>query len=140
MTHQIARGDVVWETRSPTIGREQAKHRPWLVLSEPTLHRARGLLIAVPLTHTDRGWSTHVKLTSGDSTTTVAMCEQVKSMSINRVTRVDRAPYPVAQVDQVHQILALLTPVAAATELGSWTQLAESGVERHRESTTIPPC
>ena len=45
MTHQIARGDVVWETRSPTIGREQAKHRPWLVLSEPTLHRARGLLI-----------------------------------------------------------------------------------------------
>ena len=109
MTQQIGRGDVVWANMDPTIGREQAKHQPWLVLSEPVLHRARGLLIAVPLTHTDRGWSTHVKLTSRDSTVTVAMCEQVKSMSIDRVTRVDRAPHPPAQVDQVHQILALLT-------------------------------
>lgn len=110
MTQQIARGDVVWASMDPTIGREQAKHRPWLVLSEPALHRARGLLIAVPLTHTDRGWSTHVKLTSSrESTPTVAMCEQVKSMSTSRVTRVDRAPYPVAQVNQIHQILALLT-------------------------------
>ena len=109
MTQYVARGDVLCTNMDPTIGREQAKHRPWLVLSEPALHRARGLLIAVPLTHTDRGWSTHVKLTSLDSTTTVAMCEQVNSMSIDRVTRVDRTPYPVAQVDQVHQILALLT-------------------------------
>jgi hypothetical protein len=30
-------------------------------------------------------------------------------MSIDRITRVDRAPYLPAQVDQVHQILALLT-------------------------------
>lgn len=109
MTQQVARGDVVWANMDPTVGREQAKHRPWLVLSEPALHRARGLLIAVPLTHTDRGWSTHVKLTSPDSTLTVAMCEQVKSMSIGRVTRVDRSPYPPAEVDRVHQILALLT-------------------------------
>ncbi len=109
MTESIARGDVIWANMDPTVGREQAKHRPWLVLSEPALHRARGLLIAVPLTHTDRGWSTHVKLTSRDGTPTVAMCEQVKSMSIGRVTRVDRAPYPSPQVDQVHQILTLLT-------------------------------
>lgn len=109
MTHSIARGDVVWANMDPTLGREQAKHRPWLVLSEPALHRARGLVIAVPLTHTDRGWSTHVKLASSDSTVTVAMCEQVHSISIHRVTRVDRAPFSVAKVDQVHQILALLT-------------------------------
>ena len=109
MTQLIARGDVVWANMDPIIGREQAKHRPWLVLSEPALHRARGLLIAVPLTHTERGWSTHVNLSSVDSEPTVAMCEQVKSMSIDRVTRVDRAPYPSARVDQVHQIVALLT-------------------------------
>ncbi len=109
MTEPIARGDVVWASMDPTMGREQAKHRPWLVLSEPALHRARGLLIAVPVTHTDRGWSTHVRLATSDSTVAVAMCEQVKSMSLTRVTRVDRAPYPSAQVDQVHDILVLLT-------------------------------
>lgn len=79
------------------------------MLSEPALHRARGLLIAVPLTHTDRGWSTHVRLTAPGSTPAVAMCEQVKSMSVGRVTRVDRAPYPMAQVDQIHEVLGWLT-------------------------------
>ncbi|NLE97758.1 MAG: type II toxin-antitoxin system PemK/MazF family toxin [Propionibacterium sp.] len=109
MNRTISRGDVVWANMDPTIGREQAKHRPWLVLSEPPLHRARGLLIAVPLTHTDRGWSTHVNLTPGETTATVAMCEQVKSMSITRVTRVDPMRYPMELVDQTHEILALLT-------------------------------
>lgn len=109
MTPIPARGDVAWASMDPTIGREQAKHHPWLVLSEPPLHRARGLLIAVPLTHTDRGWSTHVNLTPSGATPTVAMCEQVKSMSITRVTRVDSSPYPTRLVDQVHEILTLLT-------------------------------
>ena len=91
------------------MGRERPSTGPWLVISEPALHRARGLVIAVPLTHTDRGWASHVKLTSRDSAVTVAMREQIKSMSIDRVTRVDRSPYPSAQVDQVHEILSLLT-------------------------------
>jgi mRNA interferase MazF len=93
----------------PAVGREQAKHRPWLVLSEPPLHQARGLLIAVPLTHTDREWSTHVNLTPDGTRATVAMCEQVKSMSTARITRIDRAPYPAHLVDQVHETLTLLT-------------------------------
>lgn len=108
MPLSIARGDVVWASMDPTVGREQAKHRPWLVLSEPPLHRARGLIIAVPLTHTDRGWSTHVNLAPAADTPMVAMCEQVKSLSIERVTKVDRAPYPKDMVDQVHHVLALL--------------------------------
>lgn len=109
MNQRIDRGDVVWANLDPTVGREQAKHRPWLVLSDPALHRARGLIIAVPLTHTDRGWSTHVNLTPPGPGTTVAMCEQVKSLSTDRVTRVDRAPYPSRQVERVHDILTLLT-------------------------------
>ena len=109
MKGTISRGDVVWASMDPTVGREQAKHRPWLVLSEPPLHRARGLLIAIPLTHTDRGWSTHVNLTPGESTPTVAMCEQVKSMSITRVTRVEPIPYPTTLVNETHEILTLLT-------------------------------
>lgn len=109
MTQPIDRGDVVWANMEPTVGHERAKHRPWLVLSPAPLHRARGLLIAVPLTHTDRGWSTHVNLTPDQAEATVAMCEQVKSMSIKRVTRVDPAPYSEQLVDHVHEILVLLT-------------------------------
>jgi mRNA-degrading endonuclease toxin of MazEF toxin-antitoxin module len=103
------RGDVAWASMDPTVGREQSKHRPWLVLSEPTLHKARGLMIAVPLTHTDRNWTTHVNMTPFGKRPTVAMCEQVKSMSLSRITRVDATPYPSHLVEQVHQILTLLT-------------------------------
>lgn len=109
MTRSIARGDVVWATMDPTIGHEQAKHRPWLVLSEPALHRARGLIIAVPLTPTDRGWSTHVNLTPEGPAPTVAMCEQVKSMSIDRVTRIDAARFRTQDIARVHEILTWLT-------------------------------
>lgn len=109
MNRMPARGDVIWASMDPAVGREQATHRPWLVLSEPPLHKARGLLIAVPLTHTDRGWSTHVNLTPSDATATVAMCEQVKSMPLTRITHVESAPYPTHLVDQVHELLMLLT-------------------------------
>lgn len=82
MIQQIARGDVVWASMDPTIGREQpSTGLGWCCPSRMPIAPA-AQLIMVPLTHTDRGWSTHVKLTSRDSATTVAMCEQVKSMSI----------------------------------------------------------
>ena len=71
--------------------------------------RSGSLLIVVPLTHTDRGWSTHVNLTPDETTATVAMCEQVESMSVTRITRVEPLPYPATLVDEVHEILTLLT-------------------------------
>ena len=103
------RGDVIWASMDPTVGREQAKHRPWLVLSERVLHRARGLVIAVPLTHADKGWVTHVNLAPLSDEPTIAMCEQVKSMSTSRITRIDPTPYPRHLVNQVHSVLTLLT-------------------------------
>ena len=103
------RGDVVWASMDPAVGREQTKHRPWLVLSERALHRARGLVVAVPLTHTDRGWVTHVNLTPSGDEPTIAMCEHVKSMSTSRIARIEPTPYPSRIVDQVHSVLTLLT-------------------------------
>ena len=109
MNASPSRGDVIWASMDPTVGREQAKHRPWLVLSEPPLHRARGLVIAVPLTHTDRGWITHVNLTPTEASPTVAMCEQVKSMSMSRITKVEATRFSTDLLNQVHELLSMLT-------------------------------
>jgi len=73
------------------------------------LQRARGLVIAVPLTHADKGWVTHVNLAPLSDEPTIAMCEQVKSMSTSRITRIDPTPYPRHLVNQVHSVLTLLT-------------------------------
>lgn len=43
-------GDIVWVDFDPQAGREQAKRRPALVLTEQSYNKASGLVIVCPLT------------------------------------------------------------------------------------------
>ena len=43
-------GDIVWIDFDPQAGREQAKRRPALVVTERSYNRASGLVIVCPLT------------------------------------------------------------------------------------------
>src|ERR1700731_3960936 len=43
-------GDIVWIDFDPQAGREQAKRRPALVVTEQSYNRASGLVIVCPLT------------------------------------------------------------------------------------------
>jgi mRNA interferase MazF len=43
-------GDVVWLDFDPQAGREQAKRRPALVLTDQKYNRASGLVVVCPLT------------------------------------------------------------------------------------------
>ena len=43
-------GDIVWLDFDPQVGREQAKRRPALVVTEQSYNRASGLVIVCPLT------------------------------------------------------------------------------------------
>ena len=103
----LGRGDVAWTSNDPDAG--QAKHHAWLVLSDPALHRSRGLFLGVPLIHTDRGWGTHVVLDPDVEPVSVAVCEQLRAMSTQRITKIEPAPYPSAMIDEVHQVVVLLT-------------------------------
>jgi mRNA interferase MazF len=47
---RILRGDIVWAELSPVKGREQAGHRPVLVLSHDVFNERSGTVIAVALT------------------------------------------------------------------------------------------
>jgi mRNA interferase MazF len=94
---RIDRGDVVWADMSPVIGREQSGHRPYLVLSDDRLHRARQVVIAVPMTSKPHPIPTHVELAPG----AYAICEQPKTFSVRRVTKVDRRSYDVSRVRAV---------------------------------------
>jgi mRNA interferase MazF len=91
---EIGRGDVVWADLSPSAGREQAGHRPYLVLSDPRFHRSRALVIAVPMTTKERPWPTRVQL--GPSS--FAIAEQPRTFAMSRITRIDPTGYDVAPV------------------------------------------
>jgi mRNA interferase MazF len=43
-------GDIAWLDFDPQAGREQAKRRPALVLTDQTYNRASGLVVVCPLT------------------------------------------------------------------------------------------
>jgi mRNA interferase MazF len=50
MVNGIERGHIYWAAVDPTVGSEQGKRRPWLVVSASRIHRRMPLLIGVPLT------------------------------------------------------------------------------------------
>jgi mRNA interferase MazF len=47
-------GDLVWINFDPQAGREQAKNRPALVITDSDFNAATGLLVACPVTRTER--------------------------------------------------------------------------------------
>ncbi len=51
VTRYIPRaGDIIWIDFDPQAGREQAKRRPALVVTEQSYNRASGLVVVCPLT------------------------------------------------------------------------------------------
>jgi mRNA interferase MazF len=91
LTRALQQGDVVWADPDPTRGSEQAKSRPFVIVSVDQLNRSRlGLSLAVPLTRTDFSNSLHVVVTppeGGLREKCFAMPEQLRTLSHERVAR-----------------------------------------------------
>ncbi|MBV8562031.1 MAG: type II toxin-antitoxin system PemK/MazF family toxin [Actinobacteria bacterium] len=88
---KLAQGDVVWLDPDPTRGSEQAKPRPFVIVSVDHLNSAPlGLSLAVPLTRTDFGNALHLEIAPPDGGVrerSYAMPEQLRSIAHERVSR-----------------------------------------------------
>jgi len=71
-------GHIVWLQFDPQLGREQAGHRPALVLSPATYNGKTGLMLCCPMTHQVKGYPFEV-LIAGD-TPSIVLADQVKSL------------------------------------------------------------
>lgn len=94
---EIDRGDVIWLEMRPAKGHEQSGHRPHLVLSEARFHELRRMAITVPLTTSRRNWPTRVPI--GD--VSQAICEQPRSVSLERVTNLEKSGHDVTEVRRI---------------------------------------
>jgi mRNA interferase MazF len=88
---QAARGEI-WDLDfNPTRGREQAGHRPALIVSVDLFNRGPAdLVVAIPLTRTDRQVRWHVRVEppeGGVTDVSHIKCEDVRSVSKQRLTR-----------------------------------------------------
>jgi mRNA interferase MazF len=70
-------GDIVWIHFDPQTGREQARHRPAIVLSPASYNAKTGLLLCCPTTTKIKGYPFEVRLSGHPAS--VALADQVKS-------------------------------------------------------------
>jgi mRNA interferase MazF len=84
-------GDVYWADPEPTRGKEQAKARPFVIVSVDQLNQTSlGLSLAVPLTRTDFGNALHLAIPSSEGGLKedgFAMPEQLRAISHERLSR-----------------------------------------------------
>jgi mRNA interferase MazF len=85
------RGEIWAVNLDPTVGHEQAGLRPALVVSSDALNSAAwSLVVVLPITGTDRGFPSHVKLSppeGGLTKPSVIMVEQPRTVSKSRLGR-----------------------------------------------------
>lgn len=83
--------DVYWADPDPTSGREQAKPRPFAIVSVDQMNRsALGLSLAVPLTRTDFGNPLHLEVPASEAglrERSFAMPEQLRAISHERLSK-----------------------------------------------------
>jgi mRNA interferase MazF len=84
-------GDVYWTDPDPTRGREQAKSRPFVIVSVDQLNQTNlGLSLAVPLTRTDFRNALHLSIPASEGglkEDCFAMPEQLRAISHERLSR-----------------------------------------------------
>jgi mRNA interferase MazF len=84
-------GEVYWTDPDPTRGSEQAKSRPFVIVSVDQLNQANlGLSLAVPLTRTDFGSALHLPILASEGglkAKSFAMPEQLRAISHERLSR-----------------------------------------------------
>ncbi len=72
------RGHIIWINFDPQAGREQARHRPALVLSPKSYNRKTSLCVLCPLTNRVKGYPFEVLVAEDEPS--VVLADQVKSL------------------------------------------------------------
>jgi mRNA interferase MazF len=72
------RGHVIWIDFDPQAGREQARHRPALVLSPKAYNRKTSLCVLCPMTSHAKGYPFEVMVPGKEPS--VVLADQVKSL------------------------------------------------------------
>lgn len=74
------RGDVVWLNFDPQSGREQAGHRPALVLSPAAYNSRTGLMVVCPITSRVKGYPFEVPVLGDPGISGAVLADHVKSV------------------------------------------------------------
>jgi mRNA interferase MazF len=109
-------GDIVMMDFDPQVGREQAKRRPALVLTDQRYNRASGLAVVCPLTSKRKPYPFALPITVGQVEGAV-LVDQLKSMDwVGRKAKFHSKAEP-GLVSKVRQYIAVLLALLRMTVL-----------------------
>lgn len=75
---------IRFKNKNEAYGSEQAKDRPYLVLSVGKFNKSLGMITAVPITHVEkRDTPVHVKFTNDKNITNTILVEQIRSFDLS---------------------------------------------------------
>ena len=100
-------GDIVMMDFDPQVGREQAKQRPALVLTDQRYNRASGLAIVCPLTSKRKPYPFALPITV-DQVEGAVLVDQLKSMDWSGRNAKFHSKSAPALVAKVRQYVAVL--------------------------------
>ncbi|MFT4283177.1 MAG: endoribonuclease MazF [Candidatus Woesearchaeota archaeon] len=110
MEKKFGRGDIIWIDFSPTKGHEQHGRRPGVVLSPSNYNEKSGLLIVVPITNTQKGYSFEVDF-HHEKITGVILTDQIRTIDW-KARQVQKAGVVSENVlKQIGHHLKLLLPI-----------------------------
>ena len=99
-------GDIVWIQLNPTVGREQAGHRPALVVSPVRFNRRSRLMLCVPMTSRAKGYPFEVPITSDRPG--VALVDQSRCVDFDERDVKRKSAATPDELEQVRELLRLL--------------------------------
>jgi mRNA interferase MazF len=104
-------GDIVFLDFDPQVGREQAKRRPALVLTDLRYNRASGLAVVCSLTSKVKPYPFTLPITVGDVEGAV-LVDQLKSVDWQGRGAEFHSKAPAILVAKVRQYIAVLLQIA----------------------------
>lgn len=101
------RGDVIWINFDPQVGREQAKHRPALVLTRKRYNHMIGLCVVCPITSKKKNYPFEIPILTSKIEGAI-LTDQVKSIDWagRQAKFIDRVSEDVLQ--EVKELLSTL--------------------------------
>lgn len=103
-------GDIVFLDFDPQVGREQAKRRPALVLTDMRYNRASGLAIVCPLTSMRKPYPFSLPVSVGQIDGSI-LVDQIKSMDWSGRHADFHSRVPAVLLAKVRQYIAVLLAI-----------------------------